>query len=293
MRHFLVCTITGTCMLFLMWGLSACNKEAKLTPDTPPAFYTLPQGQHPYDDTIVAFYKKYGSYILYKYDSIDYIYNYTTNLTVNAPVANEAYIQSTLDFFRTQCLDYYPEAFLKQTMPFKILLAARMDTTRQSAGNPPITRPSVTNLIASRSMMLIGWADSTLLQQTPRQRRQLKAYLNRCYFLQALQSGALKIPDFFFVLTPPGGYNNGSGNVFKDGMIEASSSDDQGRQQNVTWDFLCFINAITGQTKAELEATILSPAVDVKGLVRQKYDGLIRYYKTTYGVDLQAIGDAQ
>lgn len=76
-------------------------------------------------------------------------------------------------------------------------------------------------------------------------------------------------------------------------MIEASSSDDQGRQQNVTWDFLCFINAITGQTKAELEATILSPAVDVKGLVRQKYDGLIRYYKTTYGVDLQAIGDAQ
>jgi hypothetical protein len=37
---------------------------------------------------------------------------------------------------------------------------------------------------------------------------------------------------------------------------------------------------------------ILSPDTDTKGVYRKKYDAMINYFKTTFGVDLQAIGNA-
>jgi len=36
----------------------------------------------------------------------------------------------------------------------------------------------------------------------------------------------------------------------------------------------------------------LHPGVDTKGLIRKKYEIVIAYFKSTFGVDLQAIGDA-
>jgi hypothetical protein len=36
----------------------------------------------------------------------------------------------------------------------------------------------------------------------------------------------------------------------------------------------------------------LSPDTDTKGVYRQKYDVVINYFKITFGVDLQAIGNA-
>lgn len=38
---------------------------------------------------------------------------------------------------------------------------------------------------------------------------------------------------------------------------------------------------------------ILHEKKDVKGMIRKKYDILIRYFKDEYGVDLQKIGDSQ
>lgn len=139
--------------------------------------------------------------------------------------------------------------------------------------------------------MAIGWADSTLQQRTPDQLRQTKGYMNRCYFQQALLSGALAIPDVFMKLGPAGGYQLVNGYQPEKGIIEAPSSEDNGRLASATWDFLCYINAITGHTKAELDATILSPSVDVNRKIQEKYNALINYYKTQHGVDLQAIGN--
>ncbi|HEY8954272.1 hypothetical protein [Chitinophaga sp.] len=291
MRHFLVRTITGSCLLFIVWGLFSCSKEKTLSPNDPPVFYSLPQGNHPYDDSIVAFNKKYGSYILYKFTQQDFAYDLTSYLPTMAANANEAYVQQTLTFFRTQCLDFYPETFLKKTLPLRIILAAYLDTIANRNNKPPDTSRSISGFTASHNMMAIGWADSTLQQRTPEQLRQTKGYMNRCYFQQALLSGALEIPDIFIKLGPVGGYPLVNGYQPQKGMIEAPSSEDNGRLASATWDFLCYINAITSHTKAELDATILHPSVDVNGKIQEKYDALVSYYKTQYGVDLQAIGN--
>lgn len=291
MRHFLVHTITGSCLLLIVWGLFSCGKEKTLSPNDPPVFYSLPQGDHPYDDSIVAFNKKYGSYILYKFTQQDFAYDLTSYLPSLAANANEAYVQQTLTFFRTQCLDFYPETFLKKTLPLRIILAAHLDTITSRNGKPSDTSRSLTGFTAGHNMMAIGWADSTLQQRTPEQLRQTKGYMNRCYFQQALLSGALMIPDIFMKLGPAGGYQFVTGYQPQKGMIEATSSEDNGRLPSATWDFLCYINAITSHTKAELDATILSPSVDVNGKIQEKYDALVNYYKMQYGVDLQAIGN--
>ena len=54
------------------------------------------------------------------------------------------------------------------------------------------------------------------------------------------------------------------------------------------------MTAIVSNSYATLTSpgNILDPAVDVNGLIRQRYDMMIAYFKTLFGVDLQAIGDA-
>ena len=63
-----------------------------------------------------------------------------------------------------------------------------------------------------------------------------------------------------------------------------------------------YVEAIVSNTYedliAEYPATnytnkgILNPVKDVNGLIRQRYDILIKHMKDTYGIDLQAIGNA-
>ena len=38
---------------------------------------------------------------------------------------------------------------------------------------------------------------------------------------------------------------------------------------------------------------ILNPVKDVNGLIRKKYEILVNSFKENYGIDLQAIGDAE
>jgi len=58
------------------------------------------------------------------------------------------------------------------------------------------------------------------------------------------------------------------------------------------WDKI--IEAIVSNSYDVLTSSgnILSPDTDTKGVYKKKYDVVINYFKTTFGVDLQAIGNA-
>ncbi|PSL46543.1 hypothetical protein CLV51_103524 [Chitinophaga niastensis] len=285
MHHFLLRTIKIICLPVMVWSLAACNKEAKLTPTKVPDFYTLPQGNQPYDDSIVAFHKKYGTYILYKFTNIDFAYDYNNYITYTATIGNPAYVGQTLDYFRTQCLDYYPESFLRKTLPLKIILAAHIDSL-YSLGDVMLAHPSVTGFAASSSMMAIGWTDSTLTKKTPAELAQMKGWLHSCYAQQAIKSGSISIPPVFIKLAPNDYAFLPAGGKYAAGLI-----DDYNNGGTLLIDFLSYITAITSHTRAELDATILNPAVDINGLIQGKYDAIINYYQSQFGVDLQAIGN--
>jgi hypothetical protein len=286
MHHLLLRTIKIICFPVMLWSLTGCRKEAKLTATEVRDFYTLPQGNQPYDDSIVAFHKKYGTYILYKFTNIDFAYDYNSYISYAATIGNPAYVSQTLDYFRTECLDYYPESFLRKTLPLKIILAANIDTL-YTRGNVIFQQRSVTGFAASGSMMAIGWTDSTLVQKTPVALTHMRGWLHSCYAEQALKSGSINIPAVFIKLAPDNyrSLPNG-GNKYPNGLL-----DDYNGLGTLMKDFLSYITVITSHTKAELDATVLNPAVDVNGLIQGKYDAIIKYYQFQFGVDLQAIGD--
>jgi hypothetical protein len=278
--------MTG-CLLLLMCVILSCRKEASLVPDQIPDFYTLPQGNQPYDDSIVAFHQKYGSYILYKFTPTDLTYNYSSTLPVTSGPANPAWIKYTLDYFKSECLNYYPESFLQKVMPFKILLAAYIDTSwRIGLEVTPIGRAE-TGFCATQGTLAIGWADSTLAQQSPARLKALRGFMHRSFIEQALLSGGLEVPADFRKNTPDS-YTSAYPGV--DGILESLATL---RITNATviWDFTSYVCAITGHTKAELDATILSPSFDRRGLVQLKYNAVINFFKNNYNIDLQAIGN--
>jgi hypothetical protein len=283
LRNMLVLVLPLLLCIFI-----SCRKEASLLPGKAQDPYTLPQGNQPYDDSIVAFYQKYGSYILYRFTEKDLVYDYSSYLSVKGTPGNPAYIRHTLNYFKSQCLDFYPESFLKKTMPFKILLAAAIDTFSTEQVISPVTR-SLTGFCSSGNMMAIGWADSTLLQQSPARLKQLRGFMHRSYMEQAVQSGAMELPADFVKNTPEK-YHELNGREGANGVIEGLVYLAE-KRKNAAWDFACYICAITGHTKAELDATILNARYDVNGKVKLKYDIVIRFFRNTYGVDLQAIGN--
>lgn len=284
MHRFSLRTIIIVLLPLLWWTISSCKKE-KVAADVVPDFYTLPQGNQPYDDSIVAFHKRYGAYILYKFTQEDLTYDYTRRIKVVAPPGNPAYIASTLQFFKSQVLDFYPESFLQKTMPFRIMLAASIDTFTSTH---PDTIRSYGGFAASSRMLCIGWTDSTLQQQSPARFKETRGFAHRAYAWQAALSGTLKIPDDFKKYSPES-YVGAPWDVRTVGLVEQINGVETG-DQNVAWDFATFVGMITRHSKAELDTTFLSPSYDLKGLVLAKYNVVIRYYRDQ-GIDLQAIGN--
>ncbi|WP_295117398.1 hypothetical protein [uncultured Chitinophaga sp.] len=255
----------------------SCNKEAALTPSDFGKLYTLPQGNNSYDDSIMACYNKYQTYILYKFTQQDYVYNYIELKTDSAFVANPLYISAALRFLHTELLNVYPESFLQKTMPFKILLAAYLGsgTNRNPKG-----------FASTISMLAIGWADSALAQKTPAELKLLRGYMHRYYNERAYRVDLVKVPAEFAALAPALYGSVNAANKYSLGVL-----DPHGNDLNLASDFLSYIEVITSQSKAQLEAGILRPAVDTKGLIRKKYNIVLNYFQTGFGVDLQAIGE--
>jgi hypothetical protein len=61
------------------------------------------------------------------------------------------------------------------------------------------------------------------------------------------------------------------------------------------YDWIAFMTVIVSKTYAELTAPggVLHSGFDTKGMIRKKYDIMVAYFLSAYGVDLQAIGNAQ
>lgn len=269
--------------LFFILALTlfACQKEEKLTPSGYENLYKLPQGNTVADDTILSIHRKFGTYILYRFSQADYAYDYSRVRKDSAFNANPAYIDTTLNFFRNQLMALYPDNFLHKTMPVKIFLASRV-TIRNSSTNELI------GFSSSSSMLAIGWADSTIIHLTPPEIKKLRGKLHRYYWERAYRTQSVEVPTAFAALALPDYGKVNEQNKYQQGVV----ADFFGNGiLNLGQDFLSYINMITSNSTADLEANYFKPSVDSKGLIRQKYNAIIDYYKTTYGIDLQAIGN--
>ena len=65
---------------------------APLSPD-----YTLPQGKSPADDRIVELHSQYGTYILYEYSQLDFVYGFSTSYSYLYTLPDPQYVGDMLD----------------------------------------------------------------------------------------------------------------------------------------------------------------------------------------------------
>jgi len=265
--------------------LLGCKKEQTLEPSKIDVQYKLPQGNHDYDPTLVELNKKYGTFFLYKWNAVDFASNPVYiqsgfNETYTADIADEAYVGKVLTFIQKNWLNYYSDDFLKNNLPFKVLLGQNV---RMKAS--PATKYTILSNYNQITLSNFS-ADFDLMTDA-----QKKTYVNNLhaeFFNFILNRGKLDVPAEFSVITNYALAGNAA-TYYAQGYVSLTVAFGDNKLNK---DFVSYIALITSKTKAELDATIFKSTTDTAGLIKKKYDIIINYYKTKYNIDLQAIGNA-
>lgn len=272
---------TAVYALLMLITLASCKKENDIIKNDDDArMYQLPQGNEPYDQQIMEFYKKYNSVILYKYNQADFTYNFTglTEVNISAPAAGPNGIQETIDFLQQQLISKYPEEFLQKNLPFKILLASKILKKRESFPFDTLELPAAagySNITFGLTGRLSGLSHETA--------DSARGGLHGALWLKGLLSGNIKVPPTF---TPANtGYSPDPNHMRDMGFFFYRLGGTEYQ------DVADYITVITGHHKTWLDANVFTPSFDPKGNFKRKYNLVINYYKTQYNVDLQAIGN--
>ncbi|SMD05323.1 hypothetical protein [Pedobacter africanus] len=262
--------------LLVLFLAISCKKETTIQPDEIKPFYTLPQGNHPYDHVIVDFYHTYGCYILYKFSETDFRWNIANNIPYEADQGDENYIAASIDALDQYLFKFYSADFLKKALPYKIILSAKIS----EIGDPQKTPVSS---VSTSSHFAFGHAGSSLVSMTAQELKLMKGSLNKEFWTQAIIFNKIILPPAFVAATNYDNvmsFNKKNFGVFMSPDIFS---------QTLQGDFLEYINIIATTTKEELERTLFLPVNDPNGKYKLKYNAVIDYYKQAYGIDLQAI----
>ncbi|MDR1414325.1 MAG: hypothetical protein LBI96_00810 [Odoribacteraceae bacterium] len=289
----------------------ACEREETLTPSAPENIYgdpTLPQGDHPYDATILDWFAKYNTLFLYKYVPHDLYFNATrwlggtydpvrdtTFAGFNAQnhtgyfdvPADERYVGEQLSLIREVLLDFYPEAYLKQCLPKKIFLLDSIYWSTSKKGKPLV---NLCQTFTGGDFIAISWGAARVQTITTAEKALLRDSLNGAFISVAINRGGATRPAAFEAIS-----NYSDPNIFTR-YNELGILDPWVRDAAADWRF--FLKTIVSTSRQTLNAAagtknFLHPSFDVNGLVRRKYDVVIDYFMQEHGIDLQAIGDAE
>lgn len=247
-------------------------------PDEIKPAYSLPQGNHPYDQQIVDFYNTYGCYILYKFSETDFKWDITKNLSYQAAQGDENYIEQSLTALDKYLFSTYPKAFLKIALPYKILLSSSIKEVNNSGViDVPV------NSISTVSHFAFGRAGSSLTTMTENELKVLKMDLHQAFWSQAIAFNKVTLPPAFVAATNYDNVYPWTKALYGVFMADGDFS------TNLYGDFLGYINACVSKTPQELEQSLFLPQNDPAGKYRLKYNMIIKYYKQVYNIDLQTI----
>ncbi|RFS18801.1 hypothetical protein DVR12_26750 [Chitinophaga silvatica] len=264
--------------------VAACKKNEKVEALKFGNLFELPQGNQPYDDSIVAFYKQYATYAVYKFTNGDFVGGYTLRLTDTAALGDPKYVGKAFSFFKKNCLGYYPDSVIKKTIPISILLSSGISKLDKVGNWIPVDGESR----STQRMLAIGFANQSMDTASAATLKKYIGSMHRYYFYSLYLNNKLQIPTAFRAMYPTLIFSYDLDNLHSLGLLEASPT-----TEDVSLDFACFVELITANTTAELEAGILKSNVDTSGKIRKKIKMVADFVKATYNIDLIAIGNSQ
>lgn len=304
MKH----TFIISCLCGLM--LIACKKDDKIGPPVPvPQDYTLPQGNASKEanDKIQELYNKYGSYFLYVYTQKDFLWVPSTggaNAKIDTAVLGKPeYVMDMLNLLDDIWLKFLPESFKKaQGIPYRVLLADSIKQYRP--GYPPGREYLLFDYKIIDKAIAFSGMNETLRTMTPAQKVAKKNVLIPVIFNYYLQNNILKFPDDFYKLTdyvnmpayPVNSTNPANLEAFRQrGFLPSSYFNDSPSEWfygSYAWttakssDASAYLLHLTTRTDAQMAPYLKYP------LIKQKFDFLVDYFKSTYNIDVRAIGNA-
>lgn len=261
--------------------LAGCKKESLQVFDPQPQ-YQLPQGNHPYDQRIIDFYNKYGTYILYRFNDVDFRWNYSRKLFFVAQPADPAYVEKTLNFLDKELFGYYKPEQLKAWMPYKILLCKEIHALDPSDYTKEMPLPEFVDAEWALSHIAFGHADARWDKYTVAEKKTARGNLHAVFLASAVARKKIEITVDFSKGVNYIAVN--SSNYKALGIFDPY-------HQSLQEDIRDYVSRIAGHTKAELETLYFNPEFDPTGIYREKYEALISFFKANYNIDLQALGE--
>lgn len=297
---FLRLTILGLTMLVLM---AACQKkEEPLLPSiVPEDVFTLPQGNHPYDNRIVEFSEKYASFLLYQFTARDAYWAVVANNEILYKLipADDKFVDEQLDLIEESFFNFYPDSTLKKFLPIKVLLCSSL-TVGTTTGQVDALFLASNTAAAGYQTFAVNWGNASVKAITKLQRNSFKSNINYSFLRMMDITGKMSrsaefmvTSDYVTALTASTVVAKNTRGFLGTGAIPIIASD---------WHaYLSVIlnNPYTTLTNANVLPTdatakgILSPVKDVNGLIRKKYNYMVDFYKNQYNIDIQKIGDIQ
>ncbi|RKR85097.1 putative zinc-binding metallo-peptidase [Mucilaginibacter gracilis] len=294
----------------------ACKKEAAILAIDQNYGYTVPQGNHTYDKTIVDFYNKYGTYMLYKFSDKDTYWTPTgwKNSTLSTTLANfwsTGYLAtqadtSSADYITRQLVvlnklwfGFYSDRFLKQFLPVKVMLCNTVDSVYSKASfSPTLTYARVDTYVGAwynYDNLCVSYGNSSVANMVQRDSIAFAKKVN-LIFMQSIITRNMSAPTTdFTALTNYGVTYTTTATAYAAGIIAPYS----GVTSQLDW--AQYMQAMVTCTEATLNRSqantvnsyvgILNVTKDTSGKIRQRYNVVRNYFINTYGVDLQAIGN--
>lgn len=279
--------------------LNACKKkEVDLIPtEEPEPGFKLPQGSNDYDQRIMGYYQRWGTYVLYKFSKQDIDWRVTGYDTYYKSVpALENYINPQLDLLENTFFKYYADSTLKKYLPVKVFLCSSlMAGTVTTQVDAYLLSLANTNIGGYQSFAVNG-ANANVLAIN---KTLFRANINFSFLRMMDVTAKMEKSITFFTLTDYATPVTGStvADRYKRGFLGSTAT-----LPSFATDWHAYIQAIVANpysyltdvntTAADVTAKgILSPVKDPNGLIKRKYDAILKFYKDRYNIDLQRIGD--
>ena len=299
--------------------VTACYNEDDLTPSGIESRYVVPQGDHDYDATIVDFYEKYGSCLLYKFTDKD---TYWTPLKwMNGALgengkdgyivspADEAYVGEQLELLQDTWFSSYSDEFLSAFLPVKIMLCSEIDSVYATYVFSPtfmmVHESAKVDAWYNYDNICVSYGSEEVTQMTEADVAAFRNKVNRI-FIESMMGRGVTAPtkefseginyDIDDIYTMP--------NLWAEGipLLDSHTS-----SISVEHDWECFLimmvnypesfltrepvfNDSYNTTEANWDG-ILNPVKDVNGLLKARYDYVRNYFIENYNMDLQTVGN--
>lgn len=306
-------------IFFLLCIGIGCSDDENLVATSGSEFtYQLPQGDHDYDDRIVAWHDRCGFYLLYRFEpkdvyfNLDYdwqelaadtVYDNDGNMEirysgVSVKEADEKYVGEQLDWIESMLLNHYSDRLLREGLPLKLILGREL--IRGVAYGEPEPKHYYSDIF---NTLIFSNGDEAINSLSLSDKKEIKDNLNRWMLTDRLFS---KLPDLteFYDLTDYDFVLNVRSDpeysaLWKSVGCIISYPGFSTVEDAKASDLMEYIKMIISTPEKKLKdapirydnySGMLHPDKDTKGVIAKKYATLLRICKE-WGVDLYAIGN--